>query len=111
MLILDAQHEADWPRFACILTGGDEFNIRVRGKMFHFEWHPYSGPIALTKRGDEAASQPGYFLEAASLWHQQGMRMTPDGYCVWKPKTVAITEHLGGRHYLWIRDEIQADCS
>ena len=98
--------------FACLLTGGPEFKIRVRGKTFVFEFPTYyGGPAALTKRGDIARAQPTYFLEAASLWHKQGRRMTADGYCIWTPKPKQILKHLGGRHHKLIGEEIQADCS
>lgn len=95
----------------CILTGGPEFKIRVRGKEFLFEFPLYFGPAVLTKRGDIASVQPGYFLEAASLWHKQGRRMTADGYCIWTPPPKPIMKHIAGRHYLFIGEEIQADCS
>jgi hypothetical protein len=82
----------------CILAGGPEFKIRVTGKTYTFEF-PHAGPAVLTKTGAIAAVQPTAFLEAASLWNQQGRRMTEDGYCIWTPKPKDILKHLGGRNY------------
>lgn len=78
--------------------GGPEFDIQVTGKVYHFEWHPYSGPIALTKKGDPAASQPKTFLFAASQWNKLG-REIENGLCVWYHEPEPILEHICGRHY------------
>lgn len=98
-------------RIACILSGGPEFHIRVSGKEFRFEFSEYFGPAVLTKSGGIAASQPACFLDAASLWHKQGRRMTAGGYCIWTPKDKEILQHLGGRNYQVVGYEPQADCS
>lgn len=95
----------------CVLTGGAEYKIRIRSKTFKFEFHPtnYGGPAALTKSGEIAAAQPSYFLEAASLWHQQGRRLSDDGFCVWRYPPKDILKPLGGRHYLVTGQEDQPD--
>jgi hypothetical protein len=94
----------------CILTCGPEYKIRLRGKVFVFEFpHHYGGPAALTKRGDIATSQPGYFLDAASLWHRQGRRVTQDGFCVWTPAPTPILRHIVGNHYIYEGDKANPD--
>lgn len=75
-----------------------EFDIRVGGKRYHFEWHPYMGPVALKRNGDPAKAQPGPFLEAASLWNAHGRRME-DGLCRWDHEPKEILKHLGGRNW------------
>jgi hypothetical protein len=82
-----------------VLMGGPEHDISVNGKIYHFEMHPYCGPIALNKRNGEALKhQFGPFLEAASLWAQQGRRVE-NGMCIWDREPKPILKHLGGRHY------------
>lgn len=82
----------------CLLVGGPEFDIQADGKRYHFEWHPYCGPIALKRNGDAAKKQPMEFLEAASLWAKQGKRVE-NGLCVWDREPEPILQHLGGRNY------------
>ena len=95
----------------CILTGGSEFKIRVGGKTFVFEFpNHYGGPAALTKRGNISSVQTKAFLEAASLWDQQGRRINSEGYCVWTPPPKDILQHICGSHYLVIGQELQEDC-
>jgi hypothetical protein len=88
-------------RQACILTvAGPTYKMSVGGKIFDFEWHSYCGPIALNKCGDPLRNQPNAFLEAASLWGQQGKRVDEKtGLCIWFAAAHPITQHIGGRHY------------
>ena len=80
-------------------VGGPEFTISVAGKRYLFEMHPYCGPNVLNRRtGEPLEHQPMPFLEAASLWAQQGQRVE-DGLCVWNYKPKKILKHLGGRNY------------
>lgn len=73
--------------------------IQVNGHVYEFEMHPYCGPTLLNKRtGSPLEYQPTPFLEAASLWAQQGQKIE-DGLCVWYHEPKMITRHLGGRHY------------
>lgn len=81
-----------------ISVGGPEYDIQVDGEVYHFEMHPYCGPIRLNKRGDEHKQQPMKFLEAASLWAQQGQRVE-NGLCRWDREPKPILKHLGGRNY------------
>jgi hypothetical protein len=49
--------------------------ISVNGKIYEFEMHQWCRPNVLNKRtGGPLAKQPMAFLEAASLWAQQGER-------------------------------------
>ena len=81
-----------------ISVGGPVQKISVKGKIFTFEFHPYCGPIALKKNGDALKDQPNEFLEAASLWIQQG-RKIENGLCVYYHEPVPITQKIGGRSY------------
>ncbi len=65
-----------------ISYGGPTHKISVGGIIHTFEMHPYCGPVLLKKNGDPAAVQPVKFLEAASLWAQQGKRIE-DWLCRW----------------------------
>lgn len=68
-----------------ILTvAGPTFKISVGRKIFDFEWHSYCGPSALNKRGDPLRHQPTAFLNAASLWNQQG-RKVDEKTGLWAP--------------------------
>lgn len=81
-------------KMICVLTGGPMFDIQVNGKRYHFEMHPYCGPTL----------QSNEFLEAASLWAQQGQKVE-DGLCVWHHPPKDILKHLGGRHWQIIGQE------
>ena len=72
--------------------------ISVGGKIIEFEMHPYCGPTILNLRGEPASKQPKDFLEAASLWAQQGRRME-DGLCRWDHEREEILQHIGGRQW------------
>jgi hypothetical protein len=84
--------------FIHISMGGPEFDIQADGKRYHFEMHPYCGPIRLNKNGSEHCSQPMAFLHAVSLWAQQGQRVE-DGLCRWDHEPEEILKHLGGNNY------------
>lgn len=86
-------------KIICILTGGPDYEIQVNGRRIRFEMHPICGPCALNRRGDPLAKQPVYFLEAASLWAQQGMRVE-NGLCVWEHEPRPILKKLNNRNYL-----------
>lgn len=81
--------------------GGPEYDISVGGKIYHFEMHPYCGPSLLKKNGDpvDLGKTPKRFLEAASLWAQQGQKVE-NGLCVWFHEPKPILKHLGGKHFL-----------
>jgi hypothetical protein len=78
------------------LVGGPTLKISVGGKIYDFEDHSYCGPTALNKRGDPLANQPAAFLEAASLWCQQGKRME-DGLARWDHEPEPIVKWVGKR--------------
>lgn len=90
-------------KVVCILEGGPMRKIRVDGEVFDFEMHPFCGPTLLNKWGDPKPvdKHPRNFLEAASLWAQQGQRME-NGWCLWRKDPTPIRHLLGGRHYLMI---------
>lgn len=60
--------------------------ISVGGKIYEFEMHPYCGPNILNRNGEPLKHQPLDFLEAASLWAQQG-QMVDGGLCRWEHST------------------------
>lgn len=74
--------------------------ISVAGKIYEFEMHPYCGPFLLNKKGNpiDIRKVPIAFLEAVSLWAQQGERIEDD-LCRWDKEPEEILEHLGGKHY------------
>lgn len=82
----------------CILKGGPMLKISVGGKVIEFESHPYCGPNILKRNGEPLEKQPEDFLNAASLWVQQGKRME-NGLCRWDHEPEDIVEHLGGKHW------------
>jgi len=97
----------------CVMLGGEDRIIRdARGKVWRFEDHPHSGPIALTpKTGEIATNQPSEdspFWPAVQAWYDMGKEIGPDGYCVWKPKVEPTLKlrHLGGRHWEIIDEEV-----
>lgn len=88
-----------------ILLGGPMRKISVGGKIYEFEMHRYCGPTLLNRNGEPRKYQPMQFLKAASLWAQQGEKIDENGLCIWFHEPTNITKHLGGRHYLFIRQE------
>lgn len=86
-----------------MLVGGDMYKISVGGKVYEFEMHHYCGPTLLTRKGDPIPldEHPRAFLEAASLWAQQG-RKVENGLCVWYHEPKETLKHLGGKHYLLV---------
>lgn len=82
-----------------ISLGGPDRKISVGGKILTFEDHPYCGPVLLKRNGDPARHQPNDFLEAASLWCQQGRRLDENGIAIWDTESKPITQHMGGRHH------------
>lgn len=84
--------------FCHVMLGGPMKKISVGGKIFEFEMHPYCGPTLLNKHGSPLKKQPHDFLNAASLWAQQGERME-DGFCRWDHEPKEILKHLGGRNW------------
>lgn len=81
-----------------VLEGGPMLKISVRGKIFEFEMHPFCGPNLLNRKGEAIKNQPMHFLEAVSLWAQQGERME-DGLCRWDHEPEPILQHLGGNNW------------
>ena len=79
--------------------GGPTRKIKVGGKVFTFEMHPYCGPMLLRRDVEPAAYNPPKFLEAVSLWAQQGEKIDADGFCIWYHAPKEILKHLGGRHW------------
>ena len=59
----------------CILHGGKDYVILVRGIRWRFEDHPFCGPMP--------ATQPTKaFWEAVTKWYATGKRVV-DGVCVY----------------------------
>lgn len=83
-----------------ISHGGSMRKISVDGKIYEFEMHPYCGPCLLNKKGNpiDLRKTPIKFLEAVSLWVQQG-QLIEDDLCRWGREPEEILEHLGGKHY------------
>lgn len=82
-----------------ISLGGPMRKISVGGKVIEFEMHPYCGPNILKRNGEPLKHQPMAFLEAASLWAQQGEKIDEQGLCIWFREPKEILQHLGGKHW------------
>lgn len=81
----------------CILTGGPEYKISVKGKVYIFECSKHGGPAAFGKRGQLLENQPIQFLRAASAWIQQGRLVDDDGLCIWFHEAEPILQYIGPR--------------
>lgn len=69
---------------ACLLVGGDQRKILVRGEVIHFEDHPRLGPCPTTPSGRERTLGPRHaFWRAATRWIECGREVGSDGLCVW----------------------------
>ena len=69
--------------------------MRVNGKTFKFEWSDRFGPLLISKKTGktlENQNAPKLFFEAVSLWSKQGKRVSPDGFCVWRPEPTEVQE-------------------
>lgn len=82
--------------------GPDRKIVDEKGKLWHFEMHPYCGPIPTSKQGEPLKKEPpekSSFWRVVTWWAQQGQKIGEDGLCVWiKPPEPKLI-HLGGRHY------------
>jgi hypothetical protein len=75
-----------------------------KGKLWHFEMHPYCGPGVLTpKTGEVMDPQPNEkspFWSAVTHWAQQGKKFDPPGVCLWvEPPPIRI-QNIGGRNFI-----------
>jgi len=78
----------------CFLEcGGLMMKIKIDGKVYEFEDHPFCGPNILYKNGTPLPKQPLKFLTAASLWCQQGKRMEGE-FCRWDYPAEPIIERI-----------------
>ncbi|HWL50798.1 MAG TPA: hypothetical protein VNQ90_00075 [Chthoniobacteraceae bacterium] len=87
--------------FISISVGGPDRKISIDGKIYTFEMHPYCGPCLLNGQGDPVDPNKTFmkFLEAASLWAQQGERIGEDGLCIYDHPPEPIKQHIRGRHW------------
>jgi len=96
-----------------ILTVPDgPWEIEVDGRTYLFEWGNYGGPTPLNKDWSVKQSRvPNAFYDAATLWDKQGRECKDTGgeypECVWKPepKPKQKLKHLGGKHYLVVKEK------
>ncbi len=71
---------------ACILVGGADRVIQVKGVDYPFEDHPQLGPCPVNARGQEKRLGPRHaFWGAVTAWVEQGRRIGEDGRCLWEP--------------------------
>jgi hypothetical protein len=70
-------------RGVCLLTGGAVYRIYAGGKEIHFEWHPYCGPLPISKiTGNGRDLPPRHaFWTAVTDWDQRGRPTDGDGLC------------------------------
>lgn len=86
----------------------DRVILDETGKQWHFEMHPYCGPIPTNKKGDPLKNEPpekSSFWRVVSWWAQQGQKINEHGYCIWKKPAEPKLIHLGGKHYRAVYDE------
>ena len=81
-------NDCEFPKLACVLTGGPNRTIDVEGATYSFEWHPNCGPCSIRcgrLKFDETAGPPEehLFWEAVRLWATQGERHH-DGHCIYE---------------------------
>lgn len=99
-------------QLVCILHGGPErILIDGKGKKWHFEDHPFCGPVVIGKNGDPLETQPeesSPFWKAVQLWYDQGKRIrdpkTGETWCIWDLPKMSKMRHLGGNHYVLVMD-------
>jgi hypothetical protein len=87
---------------AILTVGGPVREISVRGKRWRFEMHSYCGPMLMDLKGDALKREPGYVLNAISLWAQQGQRLEqrPEPnppLCVWDHEPEPILKWVSKR--------------
>jgi len=89
----------------CFVMMVDSYKIRAAGKEFYFDFHSFTGPQMVGKRGKPIHTFPPQkspFWDALFWWIKQGKQVDADGWCVfkWEMKPVNILKHLGGRNYM-----------
>jgi len=89
---------------ACILsvTDGDYYKIRVRGRVYNFEFSERFGPLVEGKGGKIVEQPPprSLFWRAVSLWELQGRAVSPDGFCEWREPKRPVTEIRHGKRHI-----------
>lgn len=82
----------------CILFGGPERRIVVRGKVELFEDHPFCGPMPVRKDGRERSLGPRHpFWDAVTHWYRLGTPVDDEGFCLWAPEPELIIQRVGSR--------------
>ena len=90
---------------ALVMMGGPDLKITSGGKTFYFEFHPFCGPMMLSKRGEPIQSTPGKyspFWDALYFWIKQGKKVDADGNCIFVHETalVNIVKQIGPRSFI-----------
>lgn len=68
---------------AILNVANPALRIRVGGKPFLFEDHPFCGPLPCYSDGTERrVGQRSPFWEAVTRWYQSGKRVDREGWCV-----------------------------
>lgn len=90
------------PGGGILTVGGPVHRISVNHKIHNFEMHSHSycGPMRLNQNGEPSKTEPPDFLEAVSLWAQQGEQVDKDGLCIWHHEPVPITKKVGKRTHI-----------
>jgi hypothetical protein len=93
-------------RVACVLFGGEDRRILVRGKVELFEDHPYCGPMPVRKDGRERHLGPRHpFWQAVTDWYRCGKPVDDEGFCLYAPEPKDILRHIGGRQWKVVGQE------
>lgn len=70
-----------------VCYNNDYFIKDATGKVWHFEWHRFCGPMALSVNSHEPLKRiPGErspFWDAVTRWHSQGKKTKAEDGKVW----------------------------
>ncbi len=91
----------------CILSVADgDYQIDVGGRVIPFEFSDRFGPIPLNKNGEISARRPtNKFLNAATLWVEQGKRVGEDGLCIWEEPPDWKEDHIQISARRWVHKD------
>ncbi len=66
-----------------VSVGGPTRKIYAGSRMWHFEMHPYFGPMPIHKRTGNGIDGTKAFWEAVTYWAQQGECIDDAGICLY----------------------------
>ncbi len=69
---------------AIVCCGGPVKKIVAGSRLWHFEMHPFCGPMPIHKKTGNGVEGTKEFWQAVTWWAEQGERVDPSGACLYQ---------------------------